>query len=196
MKDLGLLVLRLTVGTLMAGHGSQKLFGWFKGPGLTGTAGFMEQLGMAPGHVWGRMAAMTEFSGGVLTALGFLSPIGPLNIVAAMAVASRKVHWKLPLWAGQGGAELPLTNMAAAIAIAFAGPGRLSLDGIFGIRFPRWFSVLAALTTIGAAYAAAERPDIVAPLFPSSNSAPTPNDESDLEVETRPAQETSNPTTV
>src|SRR5207245_5216835 len=42
MRDLGLLVLRLTVGGLLAGHGAQKLFGWFGGFGLKGTAGWVE----------------------------------------------------------------------------------------------------------------------------------------------------------
>ena len=92
MKDFALLILRLTLGLLMAGHGVQKLFGWFKGPGLQGTSGFMEMLGIRPGRVWGPMVAVGETAGGVLTALGFLFPLGPLNIMASMTVATRRVH--------------------------------------------------------------------------------------------------------
>lgn len=197
MKNIGLLVLRLTLGLLMAGHGSQKLFGWFKGPGPQGTAGFVEMLGMKPGRVWGRMASLGEFSGGVLTALGFLSPVGPLNIIGAMSVATRKVHWKLPVWASEGGAELPLMNMAAALSIALAGPGRFSLDHLFGIRAPRWFNLLAAAATVGTVYVATERPHLVESLtgMSSTASSGTPAEStsevpSDLEVETRPRQET------
>jgi putative oxidoreductase len=62
MADFGLLFLRLTLGSLMAGHGAQKLFGWWKGPGLKGTQGFMENLGMKPGVVWGTLVAVGETS--------------------------------------------------------------------------------------------------------------------------------------
>ena len=69
MTNLALLVLRLVVGTLLAGHGAQKLFGWFGGPGLKGTHSFMEKLGFRPGHVWGTMAALGEFCGDTLAEL-------------------------------------------------------------------------------------------------------------------------------
>lgn len=161
MKNFGLLILRLTVGTMMAGHGAQKVFGAFEGPGLQGTKGFMENLGVRPGQVWGPVAAVGEFSGGVLTALGFLHPIGPQNIAATMIVATKRVHWKLPLWASAGGAELPLTNLAAALALMFAGPGRFSLDHLFGFRLPRWLVALSYLNVIGVTAAAIFRPEVV-----------------------------------
>jgi putative oxidoreductase len=142
MKSLGLLILRLVVGTLLAGHGAQKLFGWFSGPGLKGTHGLMEILGPRPGKIWGTIAAVGELSGGALTALGLFQPIGPQNIAAAMSVAIRRVHWKLPIWASAGGAELPLTNLAVAWALILVGPGRYSLDRLLGIRLPRWFVAL------------------------------------------------------
>jgi hypothetical protein len=155
----------------------------------------MEMLGMKPGHVWGRMAALGEFGGGVLTVLGFLNPVGPLSIIGAMSVATRKVHWKLPVWASEGGAELPLMNMAAALSIALSGPGRYSLDHIFGIRAPRWFNVLSAITTVGMIYVATERPHLVekmagtATTGTSTEPATTSSMPDDLEVETRPRQE-------
>ena len=52
MRDIGLLILRLVMGGLLVGHGSQKLFGWFSGPGLKGTAGFLESMGLKPGTPW------------------------------------------------------------------------------------------------------------------------------------------------
>jgi putative oxidoreductase len=190
MRNLGLLILRLTVGTFMAGHGTQKLFGWFSGPGLKGTHGFMESLGMKPGHVWGTMAALTETSGGLLTMLGFLNPLGPMNITAAMAVAIRRVHWNKPIWNMQGGAEFPLTNMAAALTLALTGPGRYSVDNAQGIRLPRWLAALAWIGTLSTIYTALQRPEVaervvnkVSQTMPGS-SAPT--ETPGLEVETRP----------
>ncbi len=137
VKDLGLLILRLTVGGLLGGHGSQKLFGWFGGYGLQGTAGFLESMNLKPGHLWAAGAGASEFGGGALTALGFLHPLGPVGTLAAMIMATAKAHAGKPIWSAEGGAELPVTNMAAALALALAGPGQFSLDSLFGIRLPR-----------------------------------------------------------
>ena len=49
--NLGLLVLRVVVGLLLAGHGAQKLFGWYGGHGLRGTAAFFDQIGLRPGRI-------------------------------------------------------------------------------------------------------------------------------------------------
>jgi putative oxidoreductase len=190
MFNFGLLLLRVTLGTLMAGHGAQKLFGWWKGPGLKGTHGFMEALGMRPGAVWGSAVAVGETSGGLFTLLGFLSPMGPLNIVSAMTVAIRRAHWKTPVWAGSGGAELAATNLAAAILLAIAGPGKYSLDGIAGIRLPRWFQALMWLTNAGITYIALQKPEIVETAMNSVvNAMPPsmrPTTAPDIQVETRP----------
>ena len=137
MKDIGLLILRLTFGGLLAGHGSQKLFGWFGGFGLKGTAGWMESMGLKPGTTWATMASASEFGGGILTALGFLHPLGPLSTMGSMLMAIAKAHWGKPIWVTQGGAELPVTNIATALANTLTGPGRFSLDRLFGIRVPR-----------------------------------------------------------
>lgn len=134
----GLLVLRAAVGGLMAGHGAQKLFGSFSGPGLQGTGGFMESLGLRPGKRWAWLAGLSEFGGGLLTVLGFLNPLGPLGIVGSMAMATAKVHWNKPIWALSGGAELPVLNIAAAAAIMVAGSGDLSLDKALGTKLPAW----------------------------------------------------------
>ena len=45
---IGLLILRVVVGALMIGHGTQKLFGWFGGGGVTGTAGMFDRVGLRP----------------------------------------------------------------------------------------------------------------------------------------------------
>ena len=116
MRDIGLMVLRLTLGGLLAGHGSQKLFGWFSGPGLKGTAGWLESMGLTPETPWATAASASEFGGGVLTTLGFLHPLGPLGTMGAMIMATVKPHWGKPIWASKGGAELPVVNMATALS--------------------------------------------------------------------------------
>src|SRR5437588_8631205 len=126
MRDIGLLILRLTMGGLLAGHGSQKLFGWFGGPGLKGTAGWLESLGLKPGTLWATSASASEFGGGVLTTLGLLHPLGPFGTIGAMIMATAKAHWGKPIWASQGGAELPLINIATALSLTLTGPGRFS----------------------------------------------------------------------
>jgi putative oxidoreductase len=134
-------IVRLAQGSLMAGHGAQKLFGSFGGPGLEGTSGFMEMLGMRPGRPWAYLAGLSEFGGGVLTALGLLNPLGPLGVIGSMSMATRKAHWGKPIWVTEGGAELPLLNIAVSTALMIREPDRYSLDRVLGIRLPRWVGV-------------------------------------------------------
>jgi putative oxidoreductase len=153
VMNFALLILRVTLGTLMAGHGAQKLFGWFKGPGLKGTSGIMESLKLKPARPWAITAASSEFGGGVLTLLGFLNPLGPLGITGSMSMATFTAHWDKPIWASKGGPELPITNIAIASVLMLAGPGKYSLDAVLGTRLPRWVLIpglagVAATVTI------------------------------------------------
>jgi putative oxidoreductase len=144
-RDTGLLILRLTMGGLLAGHGSQKLLGWFGGSGLKGTADVLESMNLKPGMFWAIGASASEFGGGVLTASGFLHPLGSLGMMGAMIMAASKAHWGKPIWASKGGAELSVTYMATALALALTGPGRFSLDRLFGIRLPRALVITIAI---------------------------------------------------
>lgn len=148
MGNLAALILRLAVGGLMAGHGAQKLFGSFNGPGIEETSGFMEMLGLKPGRPWAVMAGLSEFWGGVLTILGFLSALGSLGVMSSMAMATTTAHKGKPIWVTEGGAELPVTNIAAATALILNGPGRWSLDRAFGLRLPPLGLVLILVTLI------------------------------------------------
>ena len=132
------MIVRVVQGSLMAGHGAQKLFGSFGGPGLEGTSGFMEMLGMRPGRPWAYLAGLSEFAGGVLTALGLLNPLGPLGVIGSMSMATRKAHWGKPIWVTEGGAELPVLNIAISTALMIREPDRYSLDRLLGIRLPGW----------------------------------------------------------
>jgi putative oxidoreductase len=134
MSDLALLGARVVVGGYLAAHGAQKLFGSFGGHGLEGTGGFFESLGLTPGRQMAATAGASELGGGVLTAAGLAHPVGPLAIASTMGVAATTAHRSKGAFSTTGGPELPLANLAAAAALAAAGPGRYSLDRLFGIR--------------------------------------------------------------
>ncbi len=136
MRDTGLLSLRLTLGGYLAVHGAQKLFGHFDGPGLDKAGAGFEHMGLRPGKAFATLAATSELGGGLLTAAGLGYPVGPVAIAGAMAVASA-VHSDKGAMGQKGGYELPLTNMAAAVALALTGPGRYSLDSALGFRLSR-----------------------------------------------------------
>jgi len=130
----GLFIARVVIGLLMAGHGAQKAFGWFGGYGLAGTGGFMETLGFKPGRLFAAAAAWSEIVSGLLIALGFLGPVGPALMLSVMIVAAVTVHWH-GLFAASNGIELPLLYATAAVVLALTGPGRLSLDALFGLQW-------------------------------------------------------------
>jgi putative oxidoreductase len=164
MRDEGLTVLRGVTGGLMTGHGAQKLFGAFKGPGLTGTAGFMEHLGLQPGRVWGTAAALSEFGGGLLTTLGVLYPLGPIGTISSMTMATVKAHWGKPIWVSEGGAETPLINIAVAASLILMGPGKYSLDEALGIKLPKWLIAAAFVAAAaGVGYGIMQQPNTPEP---------------------------------
>jgi len=132
LLDLGLFLIRVVFGLVFAAHGAQKLFGWFGGYGLAGTGGFMESLGFRPGKTFATAAALSEFVGGLLFALGFLGPVGSALMLSVMLVASITVHVKNGFFVATSGIEHPLLIATAAVGIALTGPGRYSLDAALG----------------------------------------------------------------
>src|SRR5689334_14745282 len=141
MRSFAFLILRLTLGSLMAGHGAQKLFGWFGGHGMEATTKMLDSQGFRPARPWALLAGAGEFGGGVLTMLGFLSPLGPLGVMGSMIMAATKFHAGKPIWNMQGGPELPVTYLAIGTALGVAGPGRYSLDKALGTCLPRWLFI-------------------------------------------------------
>ena len=144
--DTGLLIARVVFGLLMAAHGTQKLFGWFGGYGLAGTAGFFEQLGFRPGKLFAGAAAGTETVAGLLVAFGLLGPLGPALIVSVMIVAAATVHWQHGLFAANNGIEVPLLYGVAALTLALTGYGAFSLDAALALTWsePVIWTALAA----------------------------------------------------
>jgi putative oxidoreductase len=131
--ELGLLVLRLVVGLLFLGHGTQKLFGWYGGHGLAGTGQFFESMGFPSGKRQAFLAGFFEAGGGLLIALGLVTPVAAAALIAVMTVAIIRVHFAKGLWATEGGYEYNAVLIAAVFALSAVGAGEWSLDNALGI---------------------------------------------------------------
>jgi putative oxidoreductase len=119
--------LRIALGIIFIGHGGQKLFGWWGGHGLAGTAAFFAaKFGLTPGWLWATLAGGGEFVGGLLLALGLFTRLGAFCICMVMLVAIFRVH--LGSFFMPAGVEYPLSLLAAAVALLIAGGGKFSLD--------------------------------------------------------------------
>lgn len=124
MQPLGLLALRLVMGSVMIGHGWHKVNGH-----LHDFAGNVASMGL-PGWL-GYVAAFVEFFGGILIIAGLLTRCVAFAFLIDMSVAIIEVHWKHGFM-GQGGYEFPLALWTIALALIFFGAGAISLDTIRG----------------------------------------------------------------
>jgi putative oxidoreductase len=145
--DTGLVLVRVVLGSLMAAHGAQKLFGWFGGYGLAGTGGFFESLGFRPGRFFAAAAGTTEVAGGLLVAFGLLGPLGPALIISTMIVAMVSVHWANGVFTQNNGIELPLVYAVSAAALALTGYGAYSLDAVLQLSWSN--PIVAAVLAMG-----------------------------------------------
>ncbi|QHW31245.1 DoxX family protein [Paenibacillus rhizovicinus] len=121
--SLGLLIIRLAVGLTLAGHGAQKLFGWFGGFGLKATGSWMDSMGIRPGLVVALLAGLAELTGGLLFSLGLGLPLAATLIVLPMLGAIAAVHIRHGYWVRQNGIEYNVIIIAAAVGIALVGAG-------------------------------------------------------------------------
>jgi putative oxidoreductase len=127
--SLGLLALRLGLGTVMIVHGAQKLFGMFGGGGLEGTAQFFASVGIPMAGTAALLVGLLEFFGGIAVIAGAWTHIFALLLAIDMLVAIVTVH--LPQgFTGQGGYEFTFILFLAAITLFFIGPGHYSVDGM------------------------------------------------------------------
>ena len=145
--SVGRLGARLLIGGLFIGHGTQKIFGWFGGPGRAGTEAMMEHIDMRPAKVHALLAGTTETVGGTLLAAGLATPLASAALTGVMTTAIRKVHLPNGPWAANGGWEYNAVLIGAVTALAETGPGELSLDHLLRTERsgPLW--ALASLAT-------------------------------------------------
>ncbi|MBW8799393.1 MAG: DoxX family protein [Streptomyces sp.] len=153
--ECGLLLIRLTFGLLLAGHGAQKLFGLFGGPGLAATGRGFDALGYHPGKVFAVIGGLSELCGGLGLAAGLLTALAAAAVVGVMINAMVTVSGAHGLWIQNGGVEYSVSICVVALALTAIGPGRLSLDRFFPWGSGGWLPAAAALGLggIGAAIA-------------------------------------------
>ncbi|HXI66215.1 MAG TPA: DoxX family protein [Gemmatimonadales bacterium] len=133
LTNVGLLALRVALGLVFLGHGAQKAFGAFGGPGFAGATGFIGSLGFRPARFWAGLAVGGELLAGALFVLGLFTPLAALLVLGTMAVAIAKVHGPKGFFAQNGGYEYNLVLIFAALALLLAGPGTYSLDHLLGL---------------------------------------------------------------
>jgi putative oxidoreductase len=166
--DLGLFLIHVIPGLLIAAHGAQKLFGLFGGAGPEGTGGMMESLGLVPGRRMAYAAGECELVGGLLLTLGLVVPVAAALIAATYIVAARTAHAGKGPWNANGGWEYVLVLSTVAIGLAFNGAGKWSIDHAigWGVSGFWWGIAAAAVALIGAAAVLSEA---------RRTSAPTPH---------------------
>ncbi|HEV7650972.1 MAG TPA: DoxX family protein [Actinophytocola sp.] len=166
--DAALLILRLGVGLTLAAHGTQKLFGWFGGSGLTGTGEMFDRIGFRPGRINAALAGLGEAGGGLLLALGLLTPIGGAAAASTMIVAS-SMHTSAGFFSSKGGLEFPMTLGIGAVALTIGGAGQFSLDQPLGQPLDApWIAITALVVGIVAAAALITRQRALARTQPAT----------------------------
>ena len=159
--DLGLLVIRVVVGLTFAAHGAQKAFGWWDGPGWLGWQGAMHRMGFRPPALFAVLSIAAELVGGVLLAIGLLTPVAALFLIAQSVVIIAKTHWIHGFWNKSNGYEYPLSLLAATIGIGLAGPGSVSFDAHLHVTASTTLRLGLILLGIVGGLATASLPEMV-----------------------------------
>jgi putative oxidoreductase len=148
--DLGLLLLRIALAAILYMHSTQKLFGWFSGPGLDKQGQVFHSLGHRPGRELAMLAAACEATGSFLVVIGLATPLGAAMIAGTMIVAGMTLTLvKGTVWNVAGGGEYPLVLATFAVVLGFAGPGRWSIDSAIGAAwFPKTNAAAALIGVI------------------------------------------------
>lgn len=151
--EFALALIRVAVGIVLVGHGAQKLFGAFEGPGLQRWHGAVASMGFAQPRVFATLAALAEFFGGIMLAIGFLTPLAAAALAIDMAVAVIKVHWPKGMWITKGGYEYAMLLFVVLCALGLAGTTVYSVDAVLG--FGGGAGLFLALLVLGAVVTAA-----------------------------------------
>jgi putative oxidoreductase len=156
IANLTLLGLRLAVGLTFAGHGAQKAFGWWNGPGLEGWRKAIAGMRFQPVFLWALVSIAVELVGGLMLAIGLLTPLAATALIGQSVVIIFKVHLPNGFWNAQRGIEFPLALAAGTFAILGVGPGSISIDRAIGFALGEpalWLLLLLGLVGGSVAYA-------------------------------------------
>jgi putative oxidoreductase len=124
-----LLALRVVLGVVFVGHGAQHLFGTFGGPGMAGFTTYLAQHGFRQAALLAGVNGATELAGGALVLLGLCTPLGAAALLGVMInVVWLKLTGGFFLTPGGQGFEYEFVLGGAALALVFAGGGRIALD--------------------------------------------------------------------
>ncbi|MFD7555027.1 DoxX family membrane protein [Streptomyces sp. NPDC059835] len=147
--DTGILILRLLVGLLVAGHGVQKVSSHLGGKGLEGGTEEFRADGFRGGALTALAAGGGQIGSGLLLAAGLLTPLAATGTIGVMTVALT-VKWRHGIWVQNDGYEYPLVLIGTAAALAATGPGAWSLDAALGLTpYPLWWAALALVAGLG-----------------------------------------------
>ncbi|XYU18286.1 DoxX family protein [Bacillus pumilus] len=128
--SIAILLIRILLGLTFIGHGLQKTIGWFGINVWNKTVESFGHMRLKPPKLMAFFAALSEIGGGLLLALGLLTPLASILIIAAMVAAIITVTGRNGYWITNNGAEYNMLIIFVAIAIIIVGPGIYSLDHI------------------------------------------------------------------
>jgi putative oxidoreductase len=147
----GLLLMRVVIAMLLFAHATQKLRGWFDGPGLEGASSIFARLGHQPARRMVHAAAGCELSGALLLAIGFGTPLAAAVVAGTMLVAGASLTLLgRTFWNVGGGGEYPFALAAIATTLGFTGPGRYSIDHALSMPWNDCGELVASLQGAGA----------------------------------------------
>ena len=116
-------ILRVALGALFVAHGYPKLFKDF-----SGFAGWLASVGFKPAKFWALVAGVVEFFGGLALILGLWVGVVGVLLAIQMLVAMWKVKWGKVGLTDQGGWEIDLIYLVAALALVMLWPGVWGLE--------------------------------------------------------------------
>lgn len=122
-SDTALLILRFVFGSVVMAHGLPKL------RDLKANAATFNKMGFRPGALFGTIAGVLEFFGGIAIILGFLTqPVAALFVIQFVVILVWRIAKKHPF---VGGWELDLLILSMALLLFSIGPGGHSVDTSF-----------------------------------------------------------------
>lgn len=130
--DAGLLVLRLVLGATFVGHGLQKIFGLFGGPGIDGFAQALGGFGFRATTVLAWITGLTELAGGALVLLGAFTPLAAAGLLGVMinTVLLKFENGFFVPPDNVGGIELDVVLGGLAAGLILTGAGRIAVDSV------------------------------------------------------------------